>query len=93
MNDTVNILKKLTNMIENPFHTLTQFAIERRDFEKIYGTIAKKIYNIYPYEGYAFKVWRHEDDWYILHKPSGTLINWYKHCGRINTCNKMLTLE
>lgn len=28
------------------------------------------------------------DERYIIHLPSGTIINWYKHTGRTNTCNK-----
>ena len=31
------------------------------------------------------------DEWeefYIIHLKSGTIINWYKHLGRTNTCNK-----
>ena len=34
-----------------------------------------------------------DDEYYILHKPSGTMINWYKHMGRTNTCNKDLSLD
>lgn len=29
-----------------------------------------------------------EDEFYIIHFDSGTIINWYKHLGRTNTCNK-----
>lgn len=29
-----------------------------------------------------------EEEFYIIYLPSGTLINWYKHLGRTNTCNK-----
>lgn len=28
------------------------------------------------------------EEFYIIHLPSGTIINWYKHLGRANTCNK-----
>lgn len=28
------------------------------------------------------------DEFYIIHLKSGTIINWYKHLGRTNTCNK-----
>lgn len=28
------------------------------------------------------------EEFYIIHLPSGTIINWYKHLGRTNTCNK-----
>lgn len=29
-----------------------------------------------------------DDEFYIIHRESGTMINWYKHLGRTNTCNK-----
>ena len=29
-----------------------------------------------------------EEEFYIIHLPSGTIVNWYKHLGRTNTCNK-----
>lgn len=35
-----------------------------------------------------FALFRYGDEFYILHKDSGVLINWYKHLGRTNTCNK-----
>lgn len=28
------------------------------------------------------------EEYYIIHLPSGIMINWYKHLGRTNTCNK-----
>jgi hypothetical protein len=28
------------------------------------------------------------EEYYIIHLKSGTIINWYKHLGRTNTCNK-----
>lgn len=28
------------------------------------------------------------DERYVIHLPSGTVINWYKHLGRTNTCSK-----
>lgn len=31
---------------------------------------------------------RLDDEFYIIHKESGTIITWYKHFGRDNTCNK-----
>ena len=39
----------------------------------------------------SFHAFKDEDEYYILHKPSGTMINWYKHMGRTNTCNKDLS--
>ena len=41
----------------------------------------------------SFHAFKDEDEYYILHKPSGTMINWYKHMGRTNTCNKDLSLD
>ena len=35
-----------------------------------------------------FTLMRWEDEFYILHRNSGIMINWYKHAGRTNTCNK-----
>lgn len=35
-----------------------------------------------------FSLLRHDDEFYILHRPSGIMINWYKHMGRTNTCNR-----
>ena len=36
----------------------------------------------------SFSLFRHFDEFYILHRPSGIMINWYKHLGRTNTCNR-----
>lgn len=34
-------------------------------------------------------VWfKDSDEYYIVHKPSGMIINWYKHLGRTNACNQ-----
>lgn len=35
-----------------------------------------------------FHLYYAEDEFYIIHLPSGTIINWYKHLGITNTCNK-----
>lgn len=35
-----------------------------------------------------FKFIMQDDEYYVIHLPSGTIINWYKHLGRTNTCNK-----
>ena len=31
---------------------------------------------------------RVDDEFYIIHMDSGIIINWYKHLGRINRCNR-----
>jgi hypothetical protein len=35
-----------------------------------------------------FTLMRWEDEFYIIHRNSGVMINWYKHAGRTNTCNR-----
>lgn len=42
----------------------------------------------------SFHLFYDSDEFYIIHLESGTIINWYKHLGRTNTCNKEgFTLE
>ena len=78
---------------ESPFETLPQYALDRDEFVRIYGNISEVLMNESWYETSDFKGWYNDDEWYVIHKPSGTLINWYKHCGRTNTCNKVLTIK
>lgn len=73
--------------------TLKQYAIDRDLFIEIFREIEDYIWDVYPYEGDDFKFWGYDDEWYLLHKDSGTLVNWYKHLGRTNTCNKNLSVE
>lgn len=86
-------MNNIDNKEINPFETLAQYAIERDDFERIYLPVVKKLCYETEYETDYFKGWYNNDEWYILHKRSGTMINWYKHCGRCNTCNKTLSLH
>jgi len=74
--------------------TLKQYAIDREVFTRIFLRIYKLDMDdyLYNYEGHSFKAWKYDDEFYILHKDSGTLVNWYKHLGRTNTCNKNLSL-
>lgn len=39
-------------------------------------------------QGQYFAWFKDEDEFYIIHKTSGVIINWYKHLGRTNTCNR-----
>ncbi|MDX9917290.1 MAG: hypothetical protein RBT15_04665 [Gudongella sp.] len=41
----------------------------------------------------SFSLFNVYDERYILHRESGTMINWYKNLGRTNTCNKPLDLK
>lgn len=36
----------------------------------------------------SFSLIYNADEFYILHRDSGIMINWYKHLGRTNTCNR-----
>lgn len=87
-----SVLFRMANP-ESPFETLPQYTLDRDDFVNIYGNVSEALMNESWYETSDFKGWYNDDEWYILHKLSGTMINWYKHCGRTNTCNKTLTLE
>ena len=82
-------------MKRNPLETLAQYHFDRDEFCKVFD-------EVFSYDQYIdidiacsvcsqsddFSLFRYDDEFYILHKDSGTLINWYKHLGRTNTCNK-----
>ena len=73
---------------------MKQYPIERDVFCEIFGKIYDDFYDaFYNTTTESFKVWRYDDEFYILHLESGTIINWYKHLGRCNTCNKDLSIE
>lgn len=36
----------------------------------------------------SFHWWQNSDEYYIVHMPSGMMVNWYKHLGRMNTCSQ-----
>lgn len=66
-------------------------------FKEIIGSCdaEEKLYDI-VYSGNEFdhvgdfRIWTEEEETYILHLPSGTIVGWYKftHIGRCNFCNK-----
>lgn len=78
--------------------SLNQYPIERESFRKLIysifddGKILDKIIDE-DIETDNFKVWHFDNEIYIVHKDSGTMVNWYKpsHIGRCLTCNKNLT--
>lgn len=89
-------LKEGINKTEQYEHLLPmkQYPIERDVFCKIFRKIDSDFYDeLCDTTTDSFKVWRYDDEFYILHIDSGTLINWYKHLGRCNTCNKNLSIE
>ena len=75
--------------------TLPQYHFDRDDFCKVFREVFTddEIIDIdvmcgYPQNTDNFLLYRWEDEFYIIHRDSGTIINWYKHLGRTNTCNK-----
>lgn len=81
--------------MERRFNILPQYHFERDEFCRVFE-------EIFSYDEYIdidvlcsgdkhldeFSLFRWSDEFYILHRKSGILINWYKHMGRTNTCNK-----
>lgn len=74
---------------------MKQYPIERDLFCEIFSEIDNLlVFEInLPFYGDEFIIEWHNDEWYILHTISGTLVNWYKHLGRCNTCNKDLNID
>ena len=77
------------------FQDMKQYPIDRREFERIFMPLALVTHyeSLWSAETDCFKYWYMDDEHYFLHKDSGTLITYYKHVGRCNTCNKKLTIE
>lgn len=78
------------------FKELKQYHFERQDFvdafEEIFTTdeimgIEELCRSNTTLEDFHlfYTTW---EEYYIIHFPSGIMINWYKHLGRTNTCNK-----
>ena len=60
-------------------------------FEKVFTTnqiIELEVLCGCTYYTYSFILYRYDDEFYISHLRNGITINWYKHLGRTNTCNK-----
>ena len=74
---------------------MNQYHFDRDYFTKTIKTIIPELLDIMADNGYDmytdnFHLFRFEDEVYVLHLKSGTMINWYKNLGRTNTCNKNL---
>jgi hypothetical protein len=72
---------------------LKQYYFNRDDFTKtfidVFGDRSEDVI-VACQEGkstYSFLLHYDEGEYYIIHLESGTIINWYKHIGRTNTCN------
>lgn len=80
---------------KNPlFMDLPQYHFNRDDMNEIFDTdFIEWFWDHIENRNDEFYITRTHDEFYIIHFPSGTIINWYKHMGRTNTCNKNLTLD
>lgn len=83
---------------------MKQYAFDRDAFSKLFHEIIATNDTAFErlesaIDGFTtiedFRIWSEDGDVYILHLPSGTLVNWYKfyHYGRANTCNKDIGLQ
>ena len=80
---------------ENPlFKELPQYHFDRDHMCSIFdGDFMDWFWNHIESINDEFQLTRRGDEFYIIHFESGTIINWYKHMGRTNTCNKDLSLD
>lgn len=88
IDDTENIKSEFLRI-------LPRYHFERKDFTTVFEKIftrdqMEEIYQkcICKEQSADFAFLSYDDEFYIIHKDSGTMINWYKHLGRTNTCNK-----
>lgn len=82
-------------MNDNILKDLDQYYFERGDFCIVFREIftPEQILDIETAcQGNThldeFSLFYNQDEFYILHRDSGIMINYYKHLGRTNTCNK-----
>ena len=80
---------------KNPlFKDLPDYHFDRDEMCKVFDDdFAMWLYDHINEHSDYFPIWRWEDEIYILHRDSGTMVGWYKHIGRCNICNKKLTIE
>lgn len=80
---------------KNPlFVNLPQYHFDRAEMCEVFD--ADFIFWLYDHLNTSndeFFIHLNGDEFYITHLKSGTIVNWYKHVGRTNTCNKNLTLD
>lgn len=86
------------NVINKHLMTMNHYQFDRSKLSKMFSEIItsndillEKIEDA-RYNGVIgdFKLWTDEEEFYMLHVPSGTIVGWYKfyHYGRDNFCNK-----
>lgn len=80
---------------KNPlFEELPQYHFDRDDMCKVFNTdFMDWFWDHLESSNDEFLITRSGDEFYVIHFSSGTIVSWYKHMGRCNTCNKNLTLD
>lgn len=81
--------------MSNILDCLPQYHFDRGDFCKVFHEFftSDQIFDIEAEcQGCQdhfgdFSLFWDSDEFYILHRDSGIMINYYKHLGRTNTCN------
>ena len=73
-----------------------QYYYERHDFVGMFSMYAPSFTDYMwdhgcSFETDYFKMFKIDDEFYLLHLDSGIMINWYKHLGRTNTCNRPIS--
>jgi len=93
---TAHGIHNVTNEYLQP---MKESFFDRASFSKAFSNIIASNFNVLEkledvisgfYTVEDFKIWTEEEEVYILHVPSGTMIGWYKfyHYGRANFCNR-----
>ena len=79
----------------SPYKSLPQYHFDRDDFCKIFREVftSEEIFDLESdCQGGThfdhFFLFYNDNEFYILDRDSGIMINWYKHLGRTNTCNR-----
>lgn len=97
LNDKFGVKHRYRNLECNHSYHFTRDEMSKV-FEEVFSLNSQawnwdEVWNCDFRDTNSFHAFKDDDEFYILHKPSGTMINWYKHMGRTNTCNKDLSLD
>lgn len=81
--------------MSNILDCLPQYHFDRDDFRKVFrefftpDQITEIEVECQCNSHYdEFSLFYNDNEFYILHRDSGIMINYYKHLGRTNTCNR-----
>lgn len=78
------------------FEDVPNNVLDRDIFCSIFSNIDMFLGDYLPgYENEEIRIWLNDDTVYMMHKPSLTVVTYYKlgHIGRANECNKELTVD